>query len=95
MAAVCSNALASGLREESENYTWNKSTIPTGGIALAITAVKEERRKKVPLLKLVRFARSCRGGSSTGPHPIAANYTATLAVLYSARQKRKRRRIVS
>ena len=56
---------------------------PYGGIALAITAVKEERRGKVPLLKLYDSLDPIVVRSSTGPHPIAANYTATLAVLYS------------
>ncbi len=60
---------------------------PTGGIALAITAVKEERRGKVPLLKLYDSLDPIVVRSSTGPHPIAANYTATLAVLYSHAKK--------
>jgi len=60
---------------------------PSSGIALAITAVKEERREKVPLLKLYDSLDPIVVRSSTGPHPIAANYTATLAVLYSHAKK--------
>ena len=56
---------------------------PSSGIALGITAIKEERRGKVPLLKLYDSLDPFVVRSSTGPHPIAANYTATLAVIFS------------
>jgi pimeloyl-ACP methyl ester carboxylesterase len=56
---------------------------PTSGIALGITAVKEERRGQVPLLKLYDSFDPIVVRSSIGPDPIAANYTAPLAVLYS------------
>jgi len=79
------------------NTTPEEKHYPTIGIALAITAVKEERRGKVPLLKLYDSLDPIVVRSSSGPHPIAANYAATLAVLVFAYQKssRKRRRIVS
>jgi hypothetical protein len=60
---------------------------PSSGIALAITAVKEERQGKVPLLKLYDSLDPLVARSSTGPHSIAANYTAALAVLYSQAKK--------
>jgi hypothetical protein len=60
---------------------------PSSGIALAITAVKEERQGKVPLLKLYDSLDPLVVRSSTGPHSIAANYTAALAVLYSQAKK--------
>jgi pimeloyl-ACP methyl ester carboxylesterase len=56
---------------------------PASGIALAVTAVKEERPGKVPLLKLYDSLDPIIVRSATGPDPIASNYTATLAVLYS------------
>jgi hypothetical protein len=56
---------------------------PASGIALGITAVEEERRGQVPLLKLYDSYDPTVVRASTGPDPIAANYTATLAVLYS------------
>jgi len=56
---------------------------PANGIALGITVVKEERRGRPPLLKLYDSLDPVVARSSIGPDPIAANYTATLAVLYS------------
>jgi pimeloyl-ACP methyl ester carboxylesterase len=56
---------------------------PASGIALGITAVEEERLGQVPLLKLYDSYDPTVVRASTGPDPIAANYTATLAVLYS------------
>ena len=56
---------------------------PSSGIALGITAIKEERRGKMPLLKLYDSLDPVIVRSSSGPRPIAANYTATLAVVYS------------
>src|SRR5260221_5685016 len=60
---------------------------PSSGIVLGITAVEEQRPGQIPRLKLydsfdpqvVRFAAS--------HDPIAANYTATLAALYSRSRK--------
>jgi hypothetical protein len=60
---------------------------PSSGIALGITAVKEERCGKVPLLKLYDSFDPIVARSSIGPHPIAADYTATLATLYSHAKK--------
>ncbi len=60
---------------------------PASGIALGITAVEEERREQVPLLRLYDSYDPIVVRASTGPDPIAANYTATLAVLYSRARK--------
>ncbi|HEX6566757.1 MAG TPA: alpha/beta hydrolase [Chthoniobacterales bacterium] len=56
---------------------------PTSGITLGITAVKETRPGQVPLLKLYDPFDPFVVESAAGPDPIAADYTATLAVLYS------------
>src|SRR6201987_5428180 len=56
---------------------------PTSGITLGITAVKETRPGQVPLLKLYDPFDPLVVKSAAGPDPIAADYTATLAVLYS------------
>jgi pimeloyl-ACP methyl ester carboxylesterase len=70
-------------------YTKNPETTPeekhypASGIALGITVVKEVRRGQVPLLKMYDSYDPIVVRASTGPDPIAANYTATLAVLYS------------
>src|ERR1700757_5069872 len=60
---------------------------PTSGITLGITAVKEARPGQVPLLKLYESSDPAVVESAGGPDPIAADYTATLAVLYSHAQK--------
>jgi pimeloyl-ACP methyl ester carboxylesterase len=54
---------------------------PATGITLGLTAVKEERPGHVPLLRLYDSFDPMVVRSSAGPDPIAANYTATLAVL--------------
>jgi pimeloyl-ACP methyl ester carboxylesterase len=56
---------------------------PTSGITLGITAVKEARPGQVPLLKLYDSFDPAVVESAPGSKPIAADYTATLAVLYS------------
>jgi pimeloyl-ACP methyl ester carboxylesterase len=56
---------------------------PTSGITLGITAVKEARPGQVPVLKLYDAFDPFVVESAAGPDPIAADYTATLAVLYS------------
>ena len=56
---------------------------PSTGITLGLTAVKEERPGRVPLLKLYDAFDPTVVRSSSGPDSIAANYTATLAVLAS------------
>jgi pimeloyl-ACP methyl ester carboxylesterase len=60
---------------------------PSTGIVLGLTAVREERRGSVPLLKLYDVLDPVVVRSARGPHPIAANYTATLAVLLSHGRK--------
>lgn len=59
---------------------------PASGIALGITAFKKERRGQVPRLKLYDSFDPIVVRSSTGPDPIAADYTASLAVLSHARK---------
>jgi hypothetical protein len=60
---------------------------PTTGITLGLTAVREERPGRVPLLKLYDSFDPVVVRSARGPNPIAANYTATLAVLNSHARK--------
>jgi pimeloyl-ACP methyl ester carboxylesterase len=60
---------------------------PSSGIVLGITAVEEARPGQVPLLKLYDSFDPLVVRSASGPDPIAANYTATLAVLYSHTRK--------
>jgi pimeloyl-ACP methyl ester carboxylesterase len=60
---------------------------PSTGITLGLTAVKEDRRGQGPLLKLYDAFDPIVVRSSQSPHPIAANYTATLAVLLSHARK--------
>ena len=64
-------------------FTPEEMHYPSSGIALGITAIKEERRGKVPLLKLYDSLDPVVVRSSAGPHPIAANYTTILAVVFS------------
>jgi hypothetical protein len=58
-----------------------------GGIPLGIIAVKEERQGQVPVLKLYDSFGPVVVRSATGTDLIAANYRATLAVLYSHARK--------
>ena len=60
---------------------------PYSGIVLGLTAVKEDRPGQVPLLKLYDALDPIVVRSSYASHPIAANYTATLAVLFSHARK--------
>jgi pimeloyl-ACP methyl ester carboxylesterase len=60
---------------------------PSSGIVLGITAVEETRRGQVPLLKLYDSFDPIVVRSANGPDPIAANYTATLSVLFSHGRK--------
>jgi pimeloyl-ACP methyl ester carboxylesterase len=60
---------------------------PTSGLVLGITAVEEKRPGQVPLLKLYDARDPAVVGSSRGPDPSAANYTADLAVLFSHARK--------
>jgi pimeloyl-ACP methyl ester carboxylesterase len=68
---------------------------PTSGITLGITAVKETRPGQVPLLKLYDSSDPAVVESASGPDPIAADYTATLAELYSHAGKVARSSIAS
>src|SRR5260370_2211028 len=56
---------------------------PTSGIVLGITAVEEQRPRTIPLLKLYDPFDPQVVRSAASHEPIASNYTATLAVLYS------------
>ena len=67
--------------------TQKEKHYPTSGIVLGLTAVKEWRPGQMPILKLYDAFDPAVVKSSYGPHPIAANYTATLAVLYSHARK--------
>jgi hypothetical protein len=60
---------------------------PTTGITLGVTAVEVERPDHVPLLKLYDSFDPVVVRSAGGPNAIAANYTATLAVLNSRARK--------
>jgi pimeloyl-ACP methyl ester carboxylesterase len=60
---------------------------PRAGIVLGLTAVKEDRPGQLPLLKLYDSLDPGVVRSIYGKHPVAANYTATLAVLYSHARK--------
>jgi hypothetical protein len=68
-------------------FTPQEKHYTSSGIALGLTAVKEDRRGKVPLLNLYDALDPLVVRSSQNPHPIAANYTATLAVLLSHTRK--------
>ena len=54
---------------------------PSSGITLGITAVKEERPGQMPVLKVYDAFDPAVVRTSYGSHPIAADYTATLATL--------------
>ncbi|MBV8102573.1 MAG: alpha/beta hydrolase [Verrucomicrobia bacterium] len=60
---------------------------PHSGIVLGLTAVKEDRPGRPPLLKLYDPFDPAVVRSAAGPEPIAADYTATLAVLFSHARK--------
>lgn len=63
--------------------TAHQQHYPQIGIALALTAVKLERPGRAPLLKLYDVFDPVVVRSAKGSEPIAANYTAPLAVLDS------------
>ena len=67
--------------------TAKESHYPRSGIVLGLTAVKEDRPGQLPLLKLYDSLDPAVVRSIYGRHPIAANYTAALAVLYSHARK--------
>lgn len=67
--------------------TQQEEHYPGSGIVLGVTAVKEDRPGQAPLLKLYDALDPFVVRSARGPDPIAANYTATLAVLLSHARK--------
>ena len=71
------------VRTKNPRQTPEEHHYPTSGITLGITAVKETRPGQVPLLKLYDSFDPVVVRSADGPDPIAADYTATLAVLFS------------
>ena len=64
-----------------------KKNYPSSGIVLGLTAVKETRPGGPPVVKLYDAFDPAVARSDASPDPIAANYTATLAVLYSHSRK--------
>ena len=71
------------VRAKNPRQTPEERHYPTSGITLGISAVKEARPGQVPLLKLYDSFDPVVVRSADGPDPIAANYTATSAVLFS------------
>jgi len=69
-----------GITPEEKHY-------PQIGVALGITAVKEVRPGRIPLLKLYDSFDPMVVQSAGGPNQIAANFTAPIAVLNSHAQK--------
>jgi pimeloyl-ACP methyl ester carboxylesterase len=60
---------------------------PFSGLALSVTAVKEDRPGQLPLLKLYDALDPSVVKTIYSPHPIAADYTSALAVFYSHTRK--------
>ena len=60
---------------------------PNTGIVLGLSAVEETRPGQLPLLKLYDSLDPIVVRSAGGPDPIAADYTASLAVLFSHARK--------
>src|SRR5258707_1588281 len=73
--------------KKNRHSTPKEQHYPSSSIVLGITAVKETRPRQVPLLKLYDSFDPAVVRSAAGADPIAANYTATLAVLYSHARK--------
>jgi pimeloyl-ACP methyl ester carboxylesterase len=73
--------------EKNPESTPQEKHYPNSGIVLGITAVEETRRRQLPLLKLYDSFDPMVVRSASGPDPIAADYTATLAVLFSHARK--------
>ena len=69
------------------DVTAKEKHYPTTGLVLGLTAVKEDRPGQVPLLKVYDALDPGVVRSIYGTHPIAANYTAALAVFYSHARK--------
>jgi pimeloyl-ACP methyl ester carboxylesterase len=60
---------------------------PSSGVVIGLTAVEESHQAGPPVLKLYDAFDPAIARSAAGPNPIAADYTATLAVLYSHAHK--------
>src|ERR1700757_3989690 len=73
--------------DKNPEITPQEKHYPNSGIVLGLTAVEETRPGRPPLLKLYDAFDPAVVESAAGPEPIAANYTATLAVLYSHARK--------
>jgi pimeloyl-ACP methyl ester carboxylesterase len=67
--------------------TTKEKHYPSSGLVFGLTAVKEERPGQVPLLRLYDALDPSVVKTIYTPHPIAANYTSALAVLYSHARK--------
>src|ERR1700758_4699768 len=73
--------------DKNPEITPQEKHYPNSGIVLGLTAVEETRPGRPPLLKLYDPFDPTVVRSAGGPDPIAADYTATLAVLYSHARK--------
>jgi pimeloyl-ACP methyl ester carboxylesterase len=73
--------------DQNPESTPKEKHYPNSGIVLGLTAVKEIRPGRPPLLKLYDPFDPVVVRSAAGPDPIAADYTATLAVLFSHSRK--------
>jgi pimeloyl-ACP methyl ester carboxylesterase len=73
--------------DKNPEITPKEKHYPNSGIVLGLTAVKEIRPGRPPLLKLYDPFDPAVVQSAAGPDPIAADYTATLAVLFSHARK--------
>jgi pimeloyl-ACP methyl ester carboxylesterase len=72
---------------QNPEHTPEEKHYPTTGIVLGLTAVREDRPGELPLLKVYDTLDPAVVQTAHGPHPIAADYTATLAVLLSHGRK--------
>jgi hypothetical protein len=68
---------------ENPERTPEEKHYPATGIVLGLTAVREHRPGELPLLKVYDALDPSTVRTAHGAHPIAADYTATLAVLLS------------
>jgi pimeloyl-ACP methyl ester carboxylesterase len=73
--------------DKNPEITPQEKHYPNSGIVLGLTAVEEPRPGRPPLLKLYDPFDPTVVRSAGGPDPIAADYTATLAVLFSHARK--------
>jgi pimeloyl-ACP methyl ester carboxylesterase len=73
--------------DKNPEITQQEKHYPNSGIVLGLTAVEETRPGRPPLLKLYDPFDPTVVRSAGGPDPIAADYTATLAVLFSHARK--------